>query len=95
MQALTIVNRVVEDVDLGREALAIARRLAAGPTQAYAATKAVWRIESEEGIRSAKSRLYDLSMPVFETDDARTALRNATEAVEAGRPFPAATFTGR
>jgi hypothetical protein len=34
-------------------------------------------------------------MPLFETQDAQTALRNAAEAINAGKPFPTAAFIGR
>jgi hypothetical protein len=34
-------------------------------------------------------------MPLFETEDARTALRNAAEAINAGKPFPTASFAGK
>jgi len=58
-----------------------------GPTKAFAATKrsGACRLRRREG-RQAK--LYDLSMPLFETEDARIALRNAAEAINAGKPSP-------
>jgi hypothetical protein len=85
----------MEDIDLDSQAAALATRLADGPTQAFAATKALWRMQAEQGVKAAKAKLYDVSMPLFETEDARTALRNAAEAINAGKPFPTATFAGR
>jgi hypothetical protein len=34
-------------------------------------------------------------MPLFDTEDAQTALRRAADASTAGKPFPKATFHGR
>jgi enoyl-CoA hydratase/carnithine racemase len=95
MHQWNVVNRVVEDTDLESEAAALAARLADGPTKAFAATKALWRLQAEQGVKAAKAKLYDLSMPLFETQDARTALRNAADAINAGKPFPTAAFIGR
>jgi len=95
MAQWNVVNRVVDDRELGGEIEALVRRLAVGPTKAYAATKALWRLKSEQGSRSARDALYDLSMPLFDTEDVQTALRDAAEAIESGTPFPTATFKGR
>jgi enoyl-CoA hydratase/carnithine racemase len=95
MRQWNVVNWVVDDADLETQAAVLARRLAEGPTKAFAATKALWCIQAEEGVRAAKAKLYDLSMPLFDTEDARTALRNAAEAINAGRPFPTPTFVGK
>jgi enoyl-CoA hydratase/carnithine racemase len=94
MRQWNVVNHIVDDANLDAQAMALATRLAAGPTKAYAATKALWRLWSEEGVNAAKAKLYEISMPIFDTEDARTALRNAAEAIDAGKPFPAATFAG-
>ena len=95
MRHLNVINQVVDDDDLESEAVALATHLAEGPTKAFAATKALWRLQSEEGVKAAKAKLYDISMPIFDTEDAQTALRNAADAINAGKPFPAATFAGR
>jgi enoyl-CoA hydratase/carnithine racemase len=95
MRQWNVVNRVMEDTDLDSQAAALATRLADGPTLAFAATKALWRMQAEQGVKAAKAKLYDVSMPLFETEDARTALRNAAEAINAGKPFPTTTFAGR
>jgi enoyl-CoA hydratase/carnithine racemase len=89
------VNWVVEDAELGSKSAEIATRLARGPTKAYAATKAIWTLQDAKGEAAAKAALYDISMPMFETEDARKALRDAARAVESGEPFPAAQFSGK
>jgi enoyl-CoA hydratase/carnithine racemase len=90
-----VINWVVEDLDLGARSADIAVRLADGPTKAFAATKEIWALQDAEGLAAAKANLYDISMPIFDTEDAREALRNAAEAINAGRPFPAARFSGK
>ena len=95
MCAWNVVNRLVDDATLEQEARDLAVRLAAGPTLTYAATKALWRLQAEAGERAAREELYDRSMPLFETRDAKDALKAAAEAVDAGRPFPKMTFAGR
>jgi enoyl-CoA hydratase/carnithine racemase len=93
--AWNVVNREVDDAALEQEARDVAVRLATGPTRAYAATKALWRLQAEAGGGAARQKLYDRSMPLFETRAAKAALRAAAEAVDAGRPFPKMTFEGR
>lgn len=90
-----LVNTVVDDEALDQAAREVATTLASGPTRAYAATKALWRLQSRMGDSAAREALYDISMPVFETRDAQVALTAAAEAVAAGRAFPTVNFEGR
>jgi enoyl-CoA hydratase/carnithine racemase len=92
MAQWNVVNRVVEDADLVAEIDRFAARLAAGPPEAYAATKQMLRLWSERGTAEAKASLYDISMPLFDRADVQTALRNAAAAAKAGEPFPKAVF---
>lgn len=95
MCAWNLVNTVVDDDALDQASRDLADRLASGPTRAYAATKALWRLQTQLGDAAARAALYDTAMPVFETRDARVALAAAAEAVAAGRPFPTVDFEGR
>jgi enoyl-CoA hydratase/carnithine racemase len=90
-----VVNRVVDDVDLTTEVDTLVGRLAVGAPGAYAATKQMLRLWSARGPEIAKASLYEISMPLFDTADVQIALRNAAVAVDAGKPFPKATFVGR
>jgi enoyl-CoA hydratase/carnithine racemase len=92
MQRLNLINRVVADDELDNAAGALVDRLVAGSPQAYAITKTLLRAWSAGGLSAAKSVLYDISMPLFDTDDVQMALRNAAAAAELGRPFPVARF---
>jgi enoyl-CoA hydratase/carnithine racemase len=95
MCAWNVVNRVVHDDAVEETARDLAMRLASGPSQAYAATKSLWRLQAESGEHAARKVLYDCSMPLFETQDAKAALKAAAEALEAGRPRPKMIFEGR
>jgi enoyl-CoA hydratase/carnithine racemase len=94
MAAWNVVSQVVADEDLYREAHALASRLAAGPPAAYASTKVLLDVWSREGWRGARAALYGISMPLFDTSDVQSALSNAAEAAETGKPSPKTTFTG-
>jgi enoyl-CoA hydratase/carnithine racemase len=95
MMLWNVVNCVVADDELDKGADDLAARLASGPPGAYAASKHMLRLWSEKGLARAKTSLYDISMPLFDTNDVQNALRDAAAAVEAGKPFPKAAFTGR
>jgi enoyl-CoA hydratase/carnithine racemase len=90
-----VVNRVVADDALLDEATAFAQRLAKGPTRAYAAHKALLRAWAVGGVAAADEAMFDIALPLFETEDVKTTLPSAVEAVRAGRPRPAFDFQGQ
>jgi len=92
MAEWNVVNRVVGEDALASEAAAIARQLALGSPDAYARTKALMNVWRRGGPVEARASLYDITMPLFDTQDVQTALRDAVTAVAAGQPFPKATF---
>jgi enoyl-CoA hydratase/carnithine racemase len=85
-----VVNRVVGEDALLPAARELAASLAAGPTLAHAATKAVVRAQADGGTRGADARTAALTSHLFETEDARGAVRTFL-AEGPGR----ATFSGR
>ncbi len=89
-----LVNRVVADEALLAEATAFARRLADGPTRAHVAHKALLRIWADGGVAAADGALLDIALPLFESEDVRSALPAAVEAFKAGLPRPAFDFKG-
>jgi enoyl-CoA hydratase/carnithine racemase len=90
-----VVNRVVPDAELDQRARELAMRAANGPTRAYAAHKALLRIWAEAGVAAADSAMFDIALPLFETEDVRRAIPSAVEALRAGRPRPPMDFEGR
>ena len=71
-----VVNRVLPAGDLLEKARRFAANLAAGPTQAHAATKRIVRAQADHGTRGADARTTELTSHLFETDDTRKAVRS-------------------
>jgi enoyl-CoA hydratase/carnithine racemase len=95
MERHGVVNRVIDDDKLLTEANAFAIRIAAGPTRAYAAHKALLRTWANGGIGAADEVMFDIAMPLFETNDVRNGLRSAVNALKAGQPRPVLPLEGR
>jgi enoyl-CoA hydratase len=85
-----VVNRVLPDTELREQTLELARRLAAGPTLAHAATKSIVRAYLEDGVRGADARTGAIGAPLFETAD----LQGAVDSFLAEGPGKA-SFEGR
>jgi enoyl-CoA hydratase len=89
LHAWGVVNRVVAADDLLPKARKFAAELAAGPTIAHAATKAVVRAQADHGTGGADARTAELTSHLFETEDCRNAVQSFL------REGPGkATFTG-
>jgi enoyl-CoA hydratase/carnithine racemase len=71
-----VVNRVLDAGELLPAARELAARLAAGPTRAHAATKAIVRAQADGGTRAADANTADLTSHLFETSDCREAVRS-------------------
>ena len=90
LERWSVVNRVLPDAELPRRTLEFARRLAAGPTLAHAATKRD-RPGLPRGRRTRRRRAHgEIGAPLFETED----LTSAVESFLAEGPGKA-TFEGR
>ena len=76
LHAWGVVNRVVAPDQLLEKARKFAADLAAGPTIAHAATKAVIRAQADHGTRGADERTAELTSHLFETDDCRNAVQS-------------------
>jgi enoyl-CoA hydratase len=90
LERWNVVNTVVADRDLAAKTAEFARRLAAGPTKANAATKLMVRAFLEHGVRGADDRVGDIAAPLFATED----LQKAVDTFLAEGPGKA-TFEGR
>ena len=89
-----VVNHVVADHSLLKEATAFAQKVATGATRAHAAHKALLRSWAVGGIAAADQVMFDIAMPLFETADAKTALTAAVAAFRAGKPRPVPRVQG-
>ncbi len=94
MERFGVVNRVVADADLLAQARGFAQKVAQGPTRAYAAHKALLRAWAVGGVASADDAMFDIAMPLFETDDVQRGLKSAVDALKAGKPRPVMDFKG-
>jgi enoyl-CoA hydratase/carnithine racemase len=74
LEAWGVVNRVLPGADLLDKSRRFAAQLAAGPTLAHAATKAIVRAQADHGTRGADERTADLTSHLFETEDSRGAV---------------------
>ena len=95
MERFGVVNRVVPDAQLLDEARAFALKVAKGPTRAHAAHKALLRAWTTGGVGTADDAMFDIAMPLFETDDVTRGLRSAVDALKTGKPRPVLDFQGR
>ena len=76
LHAWGVVNRVLAPGVLLEKARKFAGELAAGPTIAHAATKAVVRAQADHGTRGADERTAELTSHLFETEDCRNAVQS-------------------
>ena len=84
MNDWNVINKVVDDGALLTAGDELAQRLASGPPEAYAATKAVMQIWGERGALAAREALYDISMPLFDLAGTQTAIAEAITAAGGG-----------
>jgi hypothetical protein len=78
--AWNVINRVVDDAPLEY----MPRH---GPDAGFVTTKTFWRLQTTEG-STAREKLCDRSMPLFETRDAMSGVQGCPEAVAAAVPSP-------
>ncbi|SDK21059.1 enoyl-CoA hydratase/isomerase family protein [Nonomuraea jiangxiensis] len=71
-----LINRVVPDERLRAATMTLARELAAGPTVAHAATKALVAVAVDQGVRAADEAMAELQRPIFGSDDFRSGVES-------------------
>jgi enoyl-CoA hydratase len=90
LERWNVVNRVFPDGELADESMRLAKRLAAGPTLAHAATKRMVRAFLDHGVRGADARIGEIAAPLFESEDLQNAVKSFLE-----QGPGKATFEGR
>ena len=95
MERHGVVNRVVPDAELLQEATALATKLSTTATRAHAAHKTLLRIWATGGVAAADEAMFDIALPLFESEDAELAISASASAYKAGRPRPSFAFKGR
>jgi enoyl-CoA hydratase/carnithine racemase len=76
MAQWNVVNRVLPDEGFAEAARDYARRVAAGPTVAHAATKKLVTAAVRDGVRAANELTPSVSGALFATEDLRGAIRS-------------------
>jgi len=79
-----LATRVVADAAVESTAIALAERLAAGPTLAYGAIRALLKAWSTGGVPGSDDLLLDVTMKLFDTSDAQRAFEALKTATSAG-----------
>jgi enoyl-CoA hydratase/carnithine racemase len=90
LERWNVVNRVFSDTEFEAEAWALARRLAADPTLAHAATKRVIQDFIQGGVELANDRVGAVAGDLFATNDLQGAVQSFLE-----QGPGKATFQGR
>jgi enoyl-CoA hydratase/carnithine racemase len=83
------IDRVLPAEELHAEAETFARKLADGPTRAFAVVKDLARAYTRDGIAGADALLLEAAVGLFDTGDARNGIKTFLEAGPGN-----ATFTG-
>jgi enoyl-CoA hydratase len=76
LEAWNVVNVVVPEAEIDECALETARRIAAGPTLAHAATKTIVHAAVEHGTRAADALVPEVSGALFASADLRNGVRS-------------------
>jgi enoyl-CoA hydratase/carnithine racemase len=77
LERWNVINRVVSDERLDAAAMTLARELAAGPTVAHAATKALVAIAVSQGVRAADDAMAEVQKPIFRSHDFRAGVESS------------------
>jgi enoyl-CoA hydratase/carnithine racemase len=93
-KAFNIITHLVPETQLKTTVDEIAEKLAAGPTRAHAATKAVLSAWSAGGIPAADMAMIENIPGVLATQDVTNAIASAAEALATGRERPTLRFRG-
>jgi enoyl-CoA hydratase/carnithine racemase len=94
MERAGVINKLVADDHLLAHSRAFANKLAKGPTRAFAAHKLLLRAWANGGIAATDQIMFDIAMPVFDSQDATGGIASAVDAIKNARPRPVFPFEG-
>ncbi len=80
MRDWNVVSQIVERSKLEAASVELSRRFATGPANAFAGTKELLKIWTNQGPAAARGALYDITMPLFDHPNVQQALARAANA---------------
>jgi enoyl-CoA hydratase/carnithine racemase len=92
---LGFVTHLVPTNHLAQETGTLARHLASGPTRSYAAIRALMKAWANGGIAAADAVMLDLTMDLFNSEDATKGFAVSAKAFDEDVEPPQLTFEGR
>jgi enoyl-CoA hydratase/carnithine racemase len=92
---LGIVSHAVPAAEVDAVTGDLVARLARGPTKSYAATRALLKAWSAGGVPAADAVMLDVTMDLFNTQDATEGFINTAKAFDLDIEPPEMTFHGR
>ena len=90
-----IINRIFPDDALDREALTLAKRLAAGPTRAHAVTKHLVRTFNAKGLEAADEEILTEAVKLWDSRDMQSAVEQVLNVERAKIRSLGISFSGR
>lgn len=94
-ERLGIITHLATPGDLDRVAGELIATLASGPTRSYAATRTLLKSWSSGGVAGADATMLDITMDLFDGEDAQRGFLNTARAFDADIEPPAMTFAGK
>jgi enoyl-CoA hydratase/carnithine racemase len=92
---LGFVTHLVPTNHLAQETDTLARHLASGPTRSYGAIRALMKAWANGGIAAADAVMLDLTMDLFNSEDAMKGFAVSAKAFDEDVEPPQLTFEGR
>lgn len=92
---LGIASHVVAEAEVGATAMALAQKLAKGPTRSYAATRTLLKAWSAGGVPAADAMMLDVTMDLYSSEDCTRGFLSTAKAFDRGIEPPEMIFHNR
>lgn len=90
-----IATEVVPETALAQATDALTKKLAAGPTKSYAATRTLWKAWSVGGVPAADTKMLEATIDLFSAEESTRGLLSKAKAFGRGIEPPVLVFNGR
>lgn len=92
---LGIASHVVAEAEVGATAMALAQKLAKGPTRSYAAARTLLKAWSAGGVPAADAMMLDVTMDLYSSEDCTRGFLSTAKAFDRGIEPPEMIFHNR